>query len=531
MSEPGWYKFYDDKVPRTINQPEHIVDKYAESNPRKVIFLCCGRKMNYRQLADNINNFASSLLSFGIKKGDRICFLLPNLFQFPIVHLSILKVGAISVPLNPLLTTHEIEKHIKLCTARILITIDTCYDKIEKIKETTSIERVIVTQITDYFSFVKKIGYYFKYGNSQKLIDYNGSYSFTELNKMANSVTKFPDLSMSDDAMLLSTGGLTGTLKLATMTHSSLMSNAEQVQLWNLQFRKKKDTMLGALPFFHSFGITLGLHYCLLSGIRLVFMPKYSGQKAITAIKRYKINYFPGVPAMFSSITKVDKKDLKSLYFCLSGGYKLNRELQKEFEKNTGVRIIESYGLTEACPAAISNPLTNNSKTGSVGIPLPSTQAKIINPVTKEEILNGQEGELIIKGPQVMKGYWKNPKETESTIRDGWLHTGDIAKTDNNKFFYITGRLKDLIIYGGFNIFPLEVENVLLKHPKIKDVRVSGVEDKKYGELVKASVVLNYGFDMNAGELKDFCKKYLAWYKIPRKLEFLPELSKKRIIH
>ncbi len=528
MSEPEWHNFYDAKVPGRINDPEYniveIINRYAELTPRKVAFICYGRKMTYGQLADDICNFASSLISLGIRKGDRTCFLLPNLLQFPVVHLAILKIGAISVPLNPLLTKYEIEKYIKLCQARILITIDTCYEKVKEIRETTSIEKVILTQITDYFSILKKQAYRFKYGKAEDVVIGNEFYSFTELIKKANKDVQFPDLSMNDDAVLLPTGGRTGTIKLATLSHGNLMSNSEQVRTWNLHFERNKGTMLGALPFFHSFGITLCLHYCLLSQIRLVLLPKFSATDAIHAIKKYKVNYFPGVPAMFCGVKHANRKDLDSLDFCISGGCKLDKELQKQFEETKGIRIIESYGLTEASPAAISNPMAGLSKPESIGIPLPSTYAKVVDPLTREELQDGEEGELVIKGPQVMKGYWNNPEETESIIRNGWLYTGDLAKIEKN-YFYITGRIKNLIIYGGFNVFPSEVENVLLKHPKIKRAVVSGIPDKKYGELVKASVVLTQGAEMNMMELKDFCKNYLVWYKIPRKLELLSAIS------
>ncbi len=530
----NWIKFYDSTVSQTIDDSYQnivqIFEEDAKSTPNKIACSFHGKNLRYKHLAHKSNKFAASLVCLGVKKGDRICFMIPNIISFPIIHLAILKIGAISVPINPLFTKYEIENLLKLSGAKILITIDKFYNKVKDVRQTTNVEKVIICCLTDFCSLLVKIGYRFRYGKERIDFKGNGFCSFTSLIRNSNPKMKFPDINLEDVAILLTTGGKSGTLKLAAITHGNLISNVKQVLSWNLNFAKNGDSMLGALPLFHSFGITLCLHYCLIGGVRLILLSKFSAKKVLKTIKKYKVNYFPGVPTMFACFLglNIKKKIFKSLNFCISGGSKLNAELQRQFEEITGVKIIESYGLTEASPAVMANPLNGTRKIDSIGIPLPSTHAKVVNPYNGKELACGEEGELIIKGPQVMKEYWNDPEETRKTIRNGWLYTGDKAKIDKDNYFYITGRFKDLIIYCGYNVFPSEVESILAKHPQVKNSSVCGINDKKCGELVKAYIIPINNGQINIREIKEFCKRYLVWYKIPKKIDVVYELPEKQ---
>jgi len=527
-----WYKFYERNVPAEIEQiskalPD-VIDETAKASPGKTILYSLGKKLKYKELINDVNRFASGLIQLGIKKGDRICLLLPNLIQFPVAHLAILRVGAISVPVNPLLTTFEIGKVIGLCEPRMLIVLADFYHKVREFRKNTSVEKIIVTGAVDYSPQLIRILYKIKPGVRPPVIDDPDILSFNKLVKSINSPKEFPLVSPDDTAVLLSTGGINGVLKLAELTHRNITSNAVQIMHWVSGSRGKDDSVLGVIPLFHSFGITLCLHFCLLAGVKLILLPRFNVKKVLKTIKRFRINFFPGVPAMFSSLLDHrinDKSVFSSLKFCLSGGDVLNNELLVQFEQKTGVKIIDSYGLTEASPAAISNPLLGLRKTESIGIPLSSTLAMVADPETGKPLPAGVTGELAIKGPQVMKGYWKNQEETSLVIKDNWLFTGDRARMDKDNYLFLEGRFKKLIIHCGFNVFPAEVEIVLKKHPSVKKVKVIGKKEKNHGESVMAYIVPAGEHGIKEKELKDYCRKFLAGFKVPGHFKFVSDLQ------
>jgi long-chain acyl-CoA synthetase len=528
MIEQPWFRHYDPYVPHVISPPHKpvhlLLEEKAKESPDQPILVCLNKQMRYKELIRQIDAFAAVLYHLGVKKGDRICFLMPNLIQFPVIHFAVLKIGAVSVPVNPVVPRYEIDKILRISQPRILIVLSNQYEKVRGIQRTTTIEKIIVSEETDYASFWIKAGYRIKYRKPKIAYSDPGVYRFRKLIRHAGFQVPPVEVTPEDTAVLLGTGSRTGQFKLAALSHQNLVSNTLQVKSWVLEEKEHKNVLLAVLPLFHSFGMTLCLHFSMLAGIKMVSMPLFSTGKVLKAIEIFKVTHIPVVPTMIAYLLEhpeVENTDFSSLKVCLSGGMKLDPDLQSAFESIAGVRIMESYGLTEASPAALSNPFLSRHESLSVGIPIPSTLAKIVDPETGVPVATGEEGELIIKGPQVMKNYWNDTGETTRTIRNGWLFTGDKAKRGKEGYFYITGRYKEVIIYGGFNVFPREVEEVLLRYPAIQQVKVTGIPDKKYGEVVKAVIVPEKGISLRRKELKDFCRNYLAGYKIPRIFEFV----------
>lgn len=522
MNEVQWHLNYDKDILSDLISPEkniyQLFREYAIQHPKKKAFVSLGFQFTYSQLLDYAERFASLLISNKVKKGDRICFLLPNLVHFPIVHLGILKAGAISVPVNPLYTKFEIEKTIKLCSPVMIVTLNEFYQKVEGFDKTTSVKKIITANNFDFLpGYVRLIlgalnrkKYHFA-ANHDKL--------FRGMKRVIPGNDPVSDINPNDTAVLLPTGGITGSFKLAELTHRNLIFNTLQITEWTRNLYSPKDSILAGLPFFHSFGITLCLHLGLLSGIRIVALPRFSVEKAINAVRKYAVTYFPGVPAMFAAVAeykKLDTSSLKSLKLGLSGGVELHCQIKEKFENSTGIKLIECYGLTEASPAVLCNPLEGKNIAGSVGIPLPSTECKVVNPDSGQICMENEEGELLIKGPQVMKGYWNNEEETRLILKNGWLFSGDKAIYDQSGYFYLTGRYKKLFIYSGFNVFQAELENVLLSNPKIESVIVYAEKNCRYGDLIKADVKLKNGAIAKEKELKDYCRLFLTGYKIPK---------------
>ena len=336
-----------------------------------------------------------------------------------------------------------------------------------------------------------------------------------------------------DIAVFQYTGGTTGLAKAAMLTHKNLVANVLQLNAWVPNLEKGKEVVMCVLPFFHVYGMTVGMNIGIYLGATLILEPKFEVERVVKLIKKYKVTLFPGVPTIYVAINKYaseKKVNLSSVKFCLSGGAPLPVEVAEEFERITGGKVREGYGLSESSPVTHANLAYGEPRKGSIGLPLPDTLAKIIDVNTGEEVPIGETGELCIKGPQVMKGYWNRPEETEMALdKDGWLHTGDIAKMDEDGYFYIVDRKKDMIIAGGYNIYPREVEEVLYQHPKVQEAAVIGVPDEYRGETVKAFIVLKEGCEASAEEIIEFCKKHLATYKVPKLIEFVDDLPKSAV--
>lgn len=533
-----WLNNYPEGAPHTIDEskvPLHtFLDSSAKRYPDNTAIVFFGKRLSFAELLQLVNNFAYSLHKLGIRKGDRVAIFLPNCPQTIIAYYAVLKLGAVAVLINPLYVERELEYQINDSGAETLIFLDLLSKKVKNILAGVSLNRFIVTSIKDFLSFPKNLLFDIKHMFSgQQKIDIDGAYKFNEL-LMDNGDLPQIDITPEEDIALLQyTGGTTGLSKGVMLTHYNLVSNVLQARCWFSKVEIGKEILLAVPPFFHVFGMTVCMNFPIFIGSTIIVVPKFKVQDILKLMDKYKPTIFPGVPTMYVAINNysgVKRYDLSSIKFCISGAAPLPVEVSKRFEEITGGKLVEGYGLTEASPITHCNPLFSMKKEGSIGLPLPSTDCKIVDIKKKnKELAIGEIGEMVIKGPQVMNGYWNKPDENKDVLQDGWLYTGDMAKADEDGYFYIVDRKKDIIISGGFNIYPREVEEVLYQHPKIAEAVVIGIHDEYFGEAVKAYVVLKIGYMSSESEIREFCKQRMAKYKIPKSIEFRKELPKNLI--
>ncbi len=540
MNRP-WFKFYEDGVPHSIALPDktlgQIWDESAAAHGQRMAVWYFGRKLTYAQLGKLVDQFATALARLGVRQGDRVAVILPNIPQYPVVHFAALKLGAVLVPTNPLYVEREIKFQLNNSEAETVVTLDFLYPKIERIWGETGVRNVVVTEAQAYLPALLRWLYPFKarrQGNWFKVPRRPGVHFFRELVRepFPESAPR-PEVKPDDVAMFLYTGGTTGVSKGAILTHRNLVANVHQIEAWFNRDRTGREVLICALPFFHSYGLTTGLHMGVLIGATMVLIPNPRDIKAILkAIQRNRATIFSAVPTLYVAINHhpdVHRYDLSTVKACVSGGAPLPLEVARQFEAMSQGRLVEGYGLSETSPVTHTNPIHGLRKEGSIGIPVPNTDAKIVDPETKETVPVGEVGELAVKGPQVMRGYWKMQPETDEILRDGWLFTGDMARMDEDGYFYIVDRKKEMIIAGGYNIFPREVEEVLYEHPAVQEAAVIGVPDEYRGETVKAVVVRKPGADLDEPTLIAFCKERLAKYKVPKLVEFRDTLPKSNI--
>ncbi|GIO67382.1 AMP-binding protein [Paenibacillus cookii] len=537
MTNNPWLDQYPEEVPHSYDYPKQNLAKFlvdsAATYPQQIALDFLGKKMTYASLLQSVYRFANALQRLGVRKGDRIAIMLPNCPQGVIAYYGTLLVGGISVMTNPLYVPREIEHQLTDSGANIIVTMDALVERVHKAMERKPLQYTIVTSMKDYLPFPKNVLYPIKAKKDGMAanVEYNEHIlSFVSLLK--NSVetpVEVPVDPEHDLALIQYTGGTTGFAKGVMLTHMNLVSNTIQAQLWSYRTQMAQEKYLAALPFFHVFGLTVLLNQAMYIAGTLILIPRFQVDDVLKTIHKKKPTIFPGAPTMYIAVIhhpEVGRFDLSSIQICVSGAAPLPLEVQERFERITGGKLIEGYGLTEASPVTHANNIWEKRKNGSIGIPFPDTLAKIVHPETGEEMPVGEIGELVVKGPQVMKGYWNRPEETERTLRDGWLYTGDLARMDEEGFFYILDRRKDMIIAGGYNIYPREVEEVLFEHPDVEEAVVAGVKDPYRGENVKAYIVLRKGSNVTEEELKSWCKERLAVYKVPKIYEFRDSLPK-----
>ncbi len=536
MDRP-WYRFYQENVPRSFNYPQiplfSLVDRTAEHFPDAVAMSFFGKKIRYREFQSLTRKMADALRRLGVKKGDRVALMLPNCPQTVIAYYGALRIGAVVVNTNPLYVEREMIHQFNDAGAETLITLDLFYEKSRKTMQQTRLKRIIFTGIQDFLPFFLKLLYPLKAKKEKQWVQIpreEGVYLWRDLMKAASDQIPDEAVDTHEVALLQYTGGTTGVAKGVMLTHQNLVSNAYQVRLWIPTAVEGEERVLAVLPFFHVYGMTTAMNLAVLLAAEMILVPRFEIKQIMQIIEKERPTIFPGVPTMYQAINTVEgvhRFDLSSIRYCISGAAPLPLEVMKRFKELTGAKLVEGYGLTEASPVTHANPLDGLIKEGSIGIPFPDTDSKVVSLETGEDLPMGKVGELCVKGPQVMRGYWNMEDETKKVLtEDGWLKTGDIARVDEDGYFYIVDRKKDMIIAGGYNIYPRDIDEVLFTHPKILDAVAVGVPDPYRGETVKAFVVLKPGETATEEEIIAYCRERLARYKVPKLVEFRDELPK-----
>ncbi|KLV33142.1 AMP-binding protein [Priestia megaterium] len=537
-TEKIWLSQYPDEIPDRLHYEQknlaQLFEEAVQKNPKKSAIYFLGKKMTFSQLHQDSLKLSSYLIELGLKRGDRVAIMLPNCPQAVISFYAVLLAGGVVVQTNPLYTERELEYQLNDSEATMIIALDLLYPRVVKMKALTKIKHVVITSIQDYLPFPKNIIYPFIQRKQQK-ISVDVSHTETThlfkriINESSPAVCNAEGISDEDIAILQYTGGTTGFPKGVMLTHKNLVANATMCSHWLYRCRYGEEKVLGIIPFFHVYGLTTVLVLSVLQNYEMVLLPKFDAKTTLKTIHKQQPTLFPGAPTIYIALLNhpdLAKYNLSSIDSCMSGSAPLPVEVQEQFEKLTGGKLVEGYGLTETSPVTHANFLWKERIPGSIGVPWPDTDAKILSFETGKEAAVSEVGEIAVKGPQVMKGYWKQPEETEAVMRDGWLLTGDVGYMDDKGYFYVVDRKKDIIIAGGYNIYPREVEEVLYEHEKIQEAVVVGVPDPYRGETVKAYIVLKNGVRCTEEELNEFSRKYLAAYKVPRLYEFRNELPK-----
>jgi long-chain acyl-CoA synthetase len=537
MNKP-WLQHYPQEIPHTISYEDKTIHQYlyetALKNPEKKALYFLGKHLTYKELYEQSLKFANYLVGLGLEKGDRVSIMLPNCPQGVIGYYGTLMAGGIVVQTNPLYMERELQYQLNDSGAKIILCLDILYPKVRKVKGLTDIDHIIVTGIKDYLPFPKNVLYPFvqkkQYGIVVKVEHKGNNHLMKNILQTTESNELNVDVSPSEDLALLQyTGGTTGFPKGVMLTHRNLVANTKMCSHWMYKLRDGKEKVLGILPFFHVYGLTTVMNLSVMNGFEMILLPKFDPETTLKTIQKQKPTLFPGAPTIYIALLNhpdIQSYDLSSIDSCISGSAPLPVEVQEKFEKVTGGKLVEGYGLTETSPVTHANYLWERRVPGSIGIPWPDTEAKIISTETGEQATFKEIGELVVKGPQVMRGYWNKPEETEAVLKNGWLHTGDLGYMDEEGYFYIVDRKKDMIIAGGYNIYPREIEEVLYENDKVQEVVVAGIPDPYRGETVKAYIVLKEGVICTEEELDGFVRKHLAAYKVPKIYEFRKELPK-----
>jgi long-chain acyl-CoA synthetase len=535
--ERAWHRFYDKGVPFEVDPPADPLpirlEKTARDFPQLTATEFVGARLTYQQLADQVSRFAASLSQLGVKVGDRVAIMLPNCPQTIITYYAVLSIGGVAVMTNPMYVEREMIHQFNDAGIKVLVGLDHLFPRIDKVWKETEVEHLVITGMRDYLPFPLNLLYPLK-AKKQNLnlkVPYSASiHSFKALVKNSPGNPPRPEVDMAEVALLQYTGGTTGVAKGVMLTHSNLVVNVAQITSWLPDIRRGQERFLCVVPIFHVLGMTAVMNWPVCLGCTMTLVPRFEIKDFLKTITKSRPTIAILVPTILTAMVnypEISKYDLSSINYVVSGSAPLPVEIMNRFEQLTGSVILEGYGLTESSPVTHVNPVQSRRKAGSIGIALPSTDCRIVDLETgSEEQQVGQTGELVIKGPQVMKGYWRMEEESAETIIDGWLHTGDIAHMDEDGYVFIVDRKKDMIIAGGYNIYPRDIDEVLYEHPKITDAVTIGVPDEYRGETVKVFVVLKPGETLSAEEVIAHCKEKLAAYKVPRLVEFRDELPK-----
>jgi long-chain acyl-CoA synthetase len=536
-----WLQWYAPGVPAEVQVPNvpltALLDNAVTRFPRRAALVFLGRKVSYRELGHAVDRLAWALGNLGVRKGDRVAVMLPNCPQQVIVFFAVLRRGGIVVMHNPLYTVPELRTQLADCGARIAVTFDRGYAKLIEAREGTAVEHVIVTSLTDYLPAMKRRALRLpvkraREARTELTAPLPKDATFLSLRELLRKSQDWhyqvPLDPIRDIAVLQYTGGTTGTPKGAMLSHQNLVANACQTAVWDPAAQPGREVGIAVLPFFHVFGLTMCLTTSVLMGATTVLIPKFDLDLIFDAIRKFRPTIFPGVPTIYQQIAASPKArgaGMNTIRVCISGAMQLRRQTIDEFRLLTGAHVVQGYGMTETSPVTMANPLNGNARHVSIGLPVPGTQARVVSETDPSVIMPvGEAGELVIRGPQVFRGYWNQPEETARVLIDGWIRTGDIALMSPDGFFTLIDRKRDVIIVDGFNVYPSEVEETLNTHPAVAESAVIGVPDPVHGERVHAYAVLRPGETPEAGELVRFCAERLTDYKVPDDIEIRQEL-------
>lgn len=535
MSKP-WLQFYDKQVPADLTVPPitlcDSLTNSAKNHPNQTALVYMGARIPYHRLKAEVDALAAALYALGVRKGDRVGIMMPNCPQAVIAYYATLSLGAMTVMTNPLYVERELEHQWRDAGVEVVLGLDLFWPQIEAVRRRLPLKHIILGGIQDYLPFIKRLLAPIKLKRSGKWVDVPYGRTIHAFKKLVRARKPAPppiDISPDDIACLQYTGGTTGLPKGAMLTHRNLIASLCQIRSFLLYEENDGEVItLAILPFFHIYGMNALMNISMHIAATMVLIPQPEIKPIIDAIVAERPTFLAGVPALFVALNNyrsIDQVDLTSIRAVFSGAAPLPVEIMEQFEARTGSRIAEAYGMTETSSVTHVNPLNGQRKSGSIGVPIVGTDAKIVDPEHPDtELETGQVGELMLKGPQVMRGYWNQDEETADTLIDGWLRTGDIARMDEEGYFYIVDRKKDLILSAGYNVYPREVEEVLYQHPKVETAAVIGLPDGLRGEKITAYVTLIDGETATPAEIRTFCRERLAPYKQPRKVVFRDEL-------
>ncbi len=548
-TERPWFAHYDPGVPRTLAYPaiplQQFLSDTAARHPQALAIVFGGvvahrlleASLTYAELDRLADRFAAGLQSLGVRKGDRVALLLPNCPQFVIAFYGALRAGAVVVPCNPLYTAPELRQQLADSGAETLVALSRLHGIVRAARAGTPIRNVIVANIKEHFPPLLRtlftVARERREGHRTSLDPAAGERWFGDVLSVGDAVRQV-DVRPEDTAVLQYTGGTTGVPKGAVLSHRALVANVVQVRAWSPGVEEGRERGVTVMPLFHVYGLTVLMGVAVLTGSAMVLIPRFDLEHVLLAIQRHRPRTFAGAPRIYvaaASAPRLARYDLRSVEVFASGSAPLPVEVQTRFEQLAGGgRVLEGYGLTEAAPVTHSTPRQGKRKLGSIGIPIPDVDAKIVDLETgTRELTVGEAGELVVRGPNLMDGYRNRPDETALVLRNGWLYTGDIARLDEDGYFYVVDRKKELIIVSGYNVYPREVEEALYAHPAVLEAAAIGVPDLERGEVVKAFVVLRPGASATAEELRTSCAASLARFKVPAEIEFRSDLPKSMV--
>jgi long-chain acyl-CoA synthetase len=540
MDERPWQKQYDQGVPLSIDYPPvplfYFLEDAAKKHPETPCTIFKGAQITYKEMDEITDRLAAGLAELGVKKGDRVGIFMPNTPQFVMAYFGILKAGGIVVATNPLYSQREIEHQANDAGIEIMMVMSNFYNTVKEVQPKTGIRKVVVTNIKEalppmlafLFGLTKE-----KKGGFRVELQQGDIWMKDLIERHKPEDRPKVEVSPDDIALFQYSGGTTGVPKGAVALHRNLVACVLMIRNWMTNCEDGKEVVLMAIPLFHAYGMVAGMCFAMRAASSMVMIPNPRDLKdVLDNLQKYRATIYPGVPTMYNAINnnpdvQAKKYDLSSIKACISGSAPLMRETKEKFEALTGGKLVEGYGLSETPTATHCNPLFGKNPPGSIGVPLPDVDCRIISLDDEVTVMPvGEIGELVVKAPNVMKGYHNMPTETANSLRDGWLYTGDIARMDEEGFFYIVDRKKELIKPGGYQVWPRDVEEVIAMNPKVLEVGVAGVPDPYRGETVKAWVVLKPGETATEDEIKDWCKDKLAKFKVPTHVEFRDELPK-----